>query len=258
MFHGNITKSETENIVHLLKHNINYKMISTYPKYNIIKLVDRRFMYLKKSTNKNENDSVVVSMYQFGKMNYKLYLLVEVLQNMIEEPFFDQLRTKEQLGYIVGTRVIYLDKILSLVFEIQSSVKGPNYLLDRIDDFLKNFRRKLIQMNDSQFDSYIRAVTEIKKMKFINMEEEFSFNCAEVQMGEYIFNRKTIDVNYLKKLKKKHIIKLYDRFITKNKRNLVIKIFGKSEENEKCDVDDPNAIQIKSIEKFKSGSHLFM
>lgn len=257
MFYGNISKSETRNITKFITNIINPKKIAQYPKYKIIKLTDQRFVYSKKSTNENDNDSVVVSMYQFGKLNHKLYLLVEILQNMIGEPFFDQLRTKEQLGYIVGTRIIYLEKTVNLAFEIQSSVKGPNYLLERIDHFLKNFRTTLGKMKESQFNSYIKIINEKKKMKYINMDEEFNFNCSEIKMDEYMFNRKTVDINTLKKIKKIHIIKLYDKFITKHKYNLVVKIIGKSGNTEKCSINKKN-IQIKSFAEFKSNSQTFL
>ena len=229
MFYGNIQKVEINSILNIVKKNINYKKITYYPKYKILKLKDKRIIYSSKSSNRKENDSAVVLLYQIGKLKHKLYLITEVLQSIINEPFFDQLRTNEQLGYIVSTNIIYLNKTVNLVFEIQSSVKGPTFLLERIDHFLINFKDKLLKMSDLQFKSFIDSVIEIKKMKFINMDEEFSYNYSEIKIKEYLFNRYEIDIKYLNKIHKNDIIELYNKFIVNNTRNLVVKISGKSD-----------------------------
>ena len=257
LIQGNVTTDEAKNHINSVRNSMNYKNIPAYPTYNIIKLENKRYIFETKSTNKKEVDSAIISLYQFGKMNFKLYLLVELLHTIIDESFFDILRTKEQLGYLVSSKIIYLDKIICLAFEIQSSVKDPRYLQSRIDNFLTEFRSKIVKMTDNQFESYIRSVMEIKKMKYINLEEEFDNNCTEIKINEYIFNRKSIDVNYLKRLHKKHIIKFYDRFIKTNKRNIIIHIHGTSSKNENLMPLSENVTLIKSIKEFKIKSHVY-
>lgn len=257
LFHGNIIKSDALEIINIINNKIKFNKISHYPKYKIIKLENKRIIYSKKSTNKNENDSVIASFYQFGKLNYNLYLLVEILQSIISEPYFNQLRTKEQLGYIVQSKIIYFDKIIGLVFFIQSSVKGPNYLLDRIDNFLKNFRNTLEKMTNSEFTYYIKSIINSKKKKYSSLSEEFNFYSNEIKINEYKFNRKIIDIQYLNKIKKNQIIELYDKFITNKFRNLVIKIIGKCGINDKCLDNDSDNYLIKSLTNFKKNSKIF-
>lgn len=54
---------------------------------------------------KNEN-ACVLSYYQVGvvKMNIKLAMIYDVIMQFLNEPFFDDLRTKQQLGYVVFSR----------------------------------------------------------------------------------------------------------------------------------------------------------
>ena len=249
---GNLNKNDATHYINIFKKKINYNEISSFPKYNVIKLKNMRYIYEATSTNKNENDSCVLALYQFGKMNHTLYLSIEVLHSMINEPLFNQLRTKEQLGYIVLSRIAYIEKIICLIFEIQSSTKDPRYLQNRIDDFLKKFKEKIVQMTNSEFDSYVRSIIDIKKMKYINLEEEFDFNCSEVRIDEYEFNRKIIDINNLNKLKKNDIINLYDDIINP-KRNLIVHVHGN-----KSKIKDikpgKNTTYIKSLEEFKKNN----
>lgn len=50
------------------------------------------------STNPN---SAIQSYFQLGEMTYENYAIMQCLMGLIKEPMFNQLRNKEQLGYIV-------------------------------------------------------------------------------------------------------------------------------------------------------------
>lgn len=54
---------------------------------------------------KNEN-ACVLTYYQVGvvKKNIKLAMIYDVIMQFLNEPFFDDLRTKQQLGYVVFSR----------------------------------------------------------------------------------------------------------------------------------------------------------
>jgi len=54
----------------------------------------------------------------------------------LKEPCFNQLRTKEQLGYIVFTQFFSVNKVLGGLIIVQSSKYGASYLEERINSFL--------------------------------------------------------------------------------------------------------------------------
>ena len=62
--------------------------------------------------------------------------MLRVLFHLLKEPAFNQLRTQEQLGYIVSSSLSPINKILGGKFVIQSSKFGPEYLESRINNFL--------------------------------------------------------------------------------------------------------------------------
>jgi secreted Zn-dependent insulinase-like peptidase len=80
---------------------------------------------------------------------------LRVLCQMLREPLFNQLRTKEQLGYIVNSHYD-LDfasqqaigsfetiPINSIVVNVLSRKVPPHMITQRIDEFLDSFRQKL-------------------------------------------------------------------------------------------------------------------
>lgn len=80
-----------------------------------------------------------------------------VLSHLMEEPCYDQLRTKEQLGYMVWSGLSGTYGIKSLWFVIQSTDRGPAYLENRVENFLELFyTEKLKTMDAETFASNVR------------------------------------------------------------------------------------------------------
>ena len=77
--------------------------------------------------------------------------LLCLLQHLLSEPAFDQLRTKEQLGYIANVSTKCLGRIEVLRFIVQSNHKDPDYLNSRIEDFLKTYRSEVIETMTEEF-----------------------------------------------------------------------------------------------------------
>ena len=90
----------------------------------------------------------------------------------MSEPAFDQLRTKEQLGYIVFTGLKRLNQqYLSLHIIVQSSHKDADYLDNRIEAFLQVYRDQLIALSEETFKENVNAVIEKLVEKPKNIEE---------------------------------------------------------------------------------------
>ena len=84
-------------------------------------------------------DSAVDIYLECGDSNTANNVMVEVVALLVDKPFFAQLRTHEQLGYIVGAGVATNHAAAALVFRVQS-VKPATELEARIDAFLCSFR----------------------------------------------------------------------------------------------------------------------
>jgi insulysin len=90
----------------------------------------------------------------------------------MSEPAFDQLRTKEQLGYIVFTSIKRLNQQhLALHIMVQSSHKDADYLDGRIESFLCQYRAMLLAMPQKEFQENVAAVIEKLVEKPKNIDE---------------------------------------------------------------------------------------
>ena len=66
-------------------------------------------------------------------------MALEVLAAILEAPFYGELRTKQQLGYIVSSGVKQQREVRSLVFTVQSGFADAVYLTERVFAFLNAF-----------------------------------------------------------------------------------------------------------------------
>lgn len=110
---------------------------------------------------------------------------------MMSEPAFDQLRTKEQLGYVVHlTGRELADRLLTVTVIVQSNVQDPVYLDGRIEAFLRQYRDEVLAtMDETTLQTFINAEIESLLEKPKNLDQETRWFSAELTKGTYLFDR---------------------------------------------------------------------
>ena len=93
----------------------------------------------------NHDDSAVVLYLQAPSPCLTDTALCMVLEQMLAAPFFNSLRTEQQLGYIVGTGYVPHNQHPGMAFYIQSPQCSPKQLLDAMTAFLFQ------QLNEIEF-----------------------------------------------------------------------------------------------------------
>ena len=93
----------------------------------------------------NHDDSAVVLYLQAPSPSLSDPALCMVLEQMLAAPFFNSLRTEQQLGYIVGTGYVPHNQHPGMAFYIQSPQCSPKQLLDAMTAFLFQ------QLNEIEF-----------------------------------------------------------------------------------------------------------
>ena len=94
-----------------------------------------------------------------GEYSFENNALCTILFTLLNEPCFEQLRNKEQLGYVVQSGFSSQQKVVGGQILIQSSNHHPDYLESRINAFLNTMAEKdgpfSIEQIQAQIDSQI-------------------------------------------------------------------------------------------------------
>ena len=131
-----------------------------------------------RSFNPEEVNSAIENVYIFGveigpsddRTGLYSEAMLQLISHLLSEPCFDQLRTKEQLGYIVNVSHTKIGQILALRAIVQSNHKDPDYLDERIESFLNQYRESLVTMTTEDFKANADSVIEqlLEKPKNLN------------------------------------------------------------------------------------------
>jgi insulysin len=113
---------------------------------------------------------------------WALYLLPEdspalraastVLGRFVSEPFYTELRTKQQLGYIVGSGASASHRQALQLFVIQSSGYGPDELRQRAETFIAQLETDLAALSDEDFATLVAGVRSLFEEKPKSIEEK--------------------------------------------------------------------------------------
>ncbi|KAK4492122.1 hypothetical protein RD792_002919 [Penstemon davidsonii] len=151
--------------------------------------------------NKLETNSVVELYFQIepedGTKLIKLKALTDLFEEIVEEPLYNQLRTKEQLGYVVdsSTRVTY--RVLGFCFRVQSSEYNPVYLQGRIDNFINGFEELLNGLDQESFENYKNGL--VGKL----LEKDPSLSYETDRFWGHIVDKRTVAFRYMFDLSEK-------------------------------------------------------
>lgn len=77
-------------------------------------------------------------------------VLAQLLMSIMEDPYYDSLRTKQQLGYLVFSGVKLVEGVSLIYLLVQSAERDPSYITDRSLEFLEGFRQELVDLPTSK------------------------------------------------------------------------------------------------------------
>lgn len=139
--------------------------------------------------------------------------LLELFCHLVDEPCFDQLRTKEQLGYIVSSGARRSRGVQGFRVIVQSSHK-LEHVNQRIELFIDSIRNYISTMADDNFrkqrEGYIVKKLEVPK----KMHSQGNKFWNEITNHQFCFNRPQLEVEIIKTLERSDLLRFYDHYIS--------------------------------------------
>jgi secreted Zn-dependent insulinase-like peptidase len=108
---------------------------------------------------------------------------------VLHVPYYESIRTQQQLGYLVWSFFYYDTGISSFCCVVQSPQKDPVYVDGRIEEFLKSFETELAELPDEEFQNHIDALVSTKLQKYNKLSEEVKDYWEEIINQTYQFTR---------------------------------------------------------------------
>lgn len=128
-----------------------------------------------------------VSEYLFGEDSPRLRAASLLLSAFVSSPFSNELRTRQQLGYIVGSVLAVSERQRGLAFIIQSSTHSTPDIAQRADTFIRGLPAALAAVSDAEWAQLQAGVrSQLEQMpKSIGERAERLFLEAYVFEGDW-------------------------------------------------------------------------
>eukprot|EP00756_Hemistasia_phaeocysticola_P061752 Hpha_TRINITY_DN5165_c0_g1::TRINITY_DN5165_c0_g1_i1::g.193167::m.193167/K01408/IDE, ide; insulysin len=165
-------------------------------------------------SNPNSSNSCVEVLYQLGPQSPSLIAVVDVFARLVSSPFFNRLRTEEQLGYCVFSGVRKQDLIEGIRFLVQSAIVPPWYIYSRIHAFVAALDKFIENVTQEKFDEIVKAeiANREDKPKTLLKQGETWYKCIETR--ELNFDAPETEIAALKVLRLEDLREFYFRYIS--------------------------------------------
>lgn len=212
------------------KVNVPMKEIDLYtPVAKFAKPVEVRRM----NPRKNDPNHVTLITYTYGVPTVPERVNFGLLGILLGPASYDELRTNQQLGYVVSGGVSMVSNVVSLSVVVQGTVKTPDDTEPQIQMVLTDIMRKrLAHMDEATFMmmkmSYAKSMMEPP----LGIGDEVGHWSELMQMGGQCGDRQLSALEYLATgLTKQSLIDAYEKLITPDtedgmRNKVVVKLFG--------------------------------
>jgi insulysin len=201
-------------------------------------------LYLRQCYNPNEVDSLIYVFFEIDSIRTnvtnnwdKKIAFLSIIHEILSERFFNQLRTKQQVGYIVRSNIKVYGNVEHLLwgysFLILSSKFNPMDLRLRIKNFVVD-AGKYIKSVDNQnilFKEYKTSVINKLLIPYNNIYEEYTNNLIEIMSADNMFNRNELLAKTVENLTLQEIITMFDEYFLnrRTRRIRTVEFYNKHE-----------------------------
>lgn len=242
LLQGNLNASEATQIVQTLERSLQGGVIGDRSALELRtnRLPPASAHYLRyRNQNASDVNTVTVNYYQLGPISLRLNLMLDLLLLVGDDPCFNELRTKEQLGYDVGYGLRDNNGVLGYTVTIVS--QETSHTAEHCDRRIEAFRGEWMRdhvaaMTDAEFGEYHETLMRLKLTDDNHLRDELQRNWAEVTSEEYMFDRSELEIDCLKTIGRKEFAAFYaDHCSAEATRKLCVQVVGRGAQSAAAD-----------------------
>lgn len=253
LIHGNMSEQAASDLIKVVDEKILSKSnvcASEFPVARVMKLPISTHGITIQTENEHENDtnSAVTVVYQVGEETLQHRVYAELLQQLMEEPLFDALRTKQGLGYEVTCSIRSLENVIYIELFVESSNYSATYISSCIDAFIVEFDTALQNLSEETFDAHLLALINKKVVPDHNLWERMDRFWYEVRSGRMQFDVNAKIAKKLESCTKPEMIEWFQQWMIKSSRKMRIHVQSQIQNSGN---DGERPAHIVSVDKLK-------
>ena len=206
VIHGNWNADQARKSLDIVLEEINSQPLPESERYQEEVKVFGRGEKMRFSRQIADNNNSIYYTLQIGERSFKEQALASMVASVVESDFYTQMRTNQQLGYIVWSFKNRVEERLFFKMIIQSAGYGPFELQKRIETWMKKSDKLFTGLSDEEFEKHRKSIIVSLEKKGDSIAEMTGdlYYFAVDEKGDFDYKKKLVKA--VKKLKKEDVI----------------------------------------------------
>lgn len=136
-----------------------------------------------------------------------------LLEGLLSNRFFSQLRTEEQLGYVATTFPVMFAHCAGIGFGVQSPVQGTAGLADRFESFYFKALAQIRGVTAEEFEAVRQGVLASLTKTPDTLDEEFGWLETDLRLGNSAFDSRDGLVRAVEKAALAEVVRTYETLV---------------------------------------------
>ena len=206
LIHGNYNDKKAIENTNILIDSLKSQPLAEKDRYKqIVEKMPKgkRFSFSREVKDNNNSLSYAI---QVGDKDFALQAQVSMLASIVESDFYTQMRTNQQLGYIVWSFQQRMEDRIFFRLLIQSSTHGPFEMRKRVNAWLQSTDKIFSKLTKEEFERHRQALIVGLEKEGDSIASVLSdlYSLAVDEDGDFLYKKKLIDA--VKKVKKSDVI----------------------------------------------------
>ncbi|MZG31271.1 MAG: peptidase M16 [Nitrospinae bacterium] len=194
MIHGNWSDAEAKQSVDILLTALGSESLPESERFGQVVEIMPQAKKFRFSREVEDNNNSLAYAIQVGEKSFSSLAQSSIIASIVESDFYTQMRTNQQLGYIVWSFHQRLEERIFFRLVIQSSTHGPFEMSKRVNAWLAGTKKLFADLTDQEFERHKHSliVALEKEGDSIGAVAGDLYALATDEKGDFRFKKKLI------------------------------------------------------------------
>lgn len=249
LVHGDWTAAEALELASLLERHLGASsQPSAETRRPLISIQDRGTLIREQGCE--HEDSALLVYYQSRTTRARDLACFTLANHIMSSTFFHELRTRQQLGYVVGAGNLPLNRHPGLIFYIQSPVAGPQILLDAVEEFIDLFPLAMLEFTEQQWQDSKAGLQAQLSERDANLRSRGQRLWVSIGNKDLGFDQRERVCEEVGNLSRADLVRFITQLRSRTSDRLILCSYGLGHEHDERItgqfIDDPRAFRLNS------------
>ena len=249
--HGDISQTQTRDMTDRVVQSLNGARLGADVPRSVVRKLNSGKRYLR-NMDVDHNDTAVTYYLQGNEKSDAEMARSKLLGQLIEEPFYFDLRTTHRVGYLVFAAAMDIAEVPGMLMSIQSPSHAAEELDQLVATFLDDFPKQLLEMSDDAFNQTKQGLIARILKRDNQLADRTDRYWTEIDLKKHHFDSRQRLAAEIEKLAKEDVLKYLERVVASDLRELVVQSPGRRDGAESAALGDEGRQLTGEPESFRS------